>query len=131
MFSDGGNFSSEEIDLHKKKLEKMAAIIDSNETIMLKDMEKLEKRHLDDAIKVMANFQEKFKFHLVDLQFIEKISRWLNDTQIKIKTDVSASNSQAKALNKMISEFEMRIDACERPNLDKIVSQNFNSNLKF
>ena len=99
----------------------MAVILDSNETMMLKDMEKLEKRHLDEAIKVMTNFQEKFKYHLVDLQFIEKISRWLNDTQIKIKTDVSASNSQAKALTKMISEFEMRIDACEKPNLDKIV----------
>ena len=99
----------------------MAALIDTNETMLLKDMERLEKRHLDEAVRLMSQFQEKFKYHLIDLQFIEKISRWLNDTQIKIKSEVSASNTQAKQLNKMIQDFEIRIDACQKPNLDKIV----------
>ena len=99
----------------------MAAQIDANETMLLKDMERLEKRHLDEAVRLMVQFQDKFKYHLIDLQFIEKISRWLNDTQIKIKSEVSASNSQAKELNKMISEFAIRMDACRKPNLDKIV----------
>ena len=99
----------------------MASLIDTNETNMLKEMEKLEKKHLDEAIKVMLLFQEKFKFHLVDLQFIEKISRWLNDTQVKIKTEVNASNSQAKNLNKLVNQFEISIEACLKPNLDKIV----------
>ena len=122
IFSDGGNFSADEIETYKKKLEKMANLIDKNETNLLKDMEKLEKKQLDEAVKLMTQFQEKFKYHLVDLQFIEKISRWLNDTQIKIKTQVSASNSQAKRLSKLIVELDKRLDACERPNLDKMVS---------
>ena len=121
VFSEGGNFSAEEIDNHKRKLERMASLIDTNETNMLKEMEKLEKKHLDEAIKVMLLFQEKFKFHLVDLQFIEKISRWLNDTQVKIKTEVNASNSQAKNLNKLVNQFEISIEACLKPNLDKMV----------
>lgn len=99
----------------------MALLIDTNETNMLKEMEKLEKRHLDEAIKVMSTFQDKFKFHLIDLQFIEKISRWLNDTQIKIKTNVNDCNAQAKKLSKLIEDFDVRIDACKYPNLDKIV----------
>jgi hypothetical protein len=99
----------------------MAALIDTNETMLLKEMERLEKKHLDEAVRLMAQFQDKFKYHLVDLQFIEKISRWLNDTQIKIKSEVNASNTQAKELNKTISEFETRLDACRKPNLDKIV----------
>ena len=99
----------------------MAAQIDTNETMLLKEMERLEKRHLDEAVRLMTQFQDKFKYHLIDLQFIEKISRWLNDTQIKIKSEVSASNTQAKELNKMISEFSVRVDACRKPNLDKIV----------
>lgn len=122
IFSDGGNFSAEEIEIHKKKLEKMAALIDASETMLLKDMERLEKRHLDEAVRLMTQFQDKFKYHLIDLQFIEKISRWLNDTQIKIKSEVSLSNTQAKMLNKMIQDFEIRIDACRKPNLDKIVN---------
>lgn len=119
VFSDGGNFSAEEIDLHKKKLEKMALLIDTNETSMLKEMEKLEKKHLDEAIKVMTQFQEKFKFNLIDLQFIEKIGRWLNNTQIKIKSCVNESNTSAKELNNLIDEFDVWVDACRHPNLDK------------
>lgn len=99
----------------------MATLIDKNETNLLKEMEKLEKKQLDEAIKLMSQFQDKFKYHLIDLQFIEKISRWLNDTQIKIKTQVNASNSQAKRLSQMIVEFDKRLDACEKPNLDKLV----------
>ncbi|RNA29598.1 coiled-coil domain-containing protein [Brachionus plicatilis] len=119
VFSDGGNFSAEEIDLHKRKLEKMALLIDNNETSMLKEMEKLEKKHLDEAIKVMTQFQEKFKYNLIDLQFIEKIGRWLNNTQIKIKSSVNESNASAKELNSLIEEFDVWIDACKHPNLDK------------
>ena len=119
-FSSGGNFSPEEIDVHKKKLEKMATLIDNSEIVLLKELEKLEKRHLDEAAKVIVQFQDKFKYHLVDLQFIEKISRWLNETQIKIKTVVNGSNLQAKELSQLIAEYEVRIEACERPNLDKM-----------
>ncbi len=85
-------------------------------------MEKLEKKHLDEAIKTMGQFQDKFKYHLIDLQFIEKISRWLNETQVKIKTEVNSLNYQAKQLNKLLIDFEAKIDACDKPNLDKLVS---------
>lgn len=119
-FTSGGNFSGDEIDSHRKKLEKMAQLLDNCETSTLKELEKIERRYLDEAIKVIIQFQEKFKFHLVDLQFIEKISRWLNDTQIKIKTQVNASNLQAKQLSEHIKEFEKRVDCCTKPNLDKM-----------
>jgi hypothetical protein len=87
-FASGGNFSTEEVESYKKRLEKVALLLDTSETSLLKELEKIERRYLDEAIKVIAQFQEKFKFHLVDLQFIERISRWLNETQIKIKTQV-------------------------------------------
>ncbi len=121
VFSDGGNFSADEIESHKRKLEKMATLLDLNETNLLKDLEKLEKKHLDEAIRVMAQFQEKFKFHLVDLKFIEKITRWLNETQVKIKTDVNGSNMQAKNLNKLINDFESCLNEFRKPSVDKKV----------
>lgn len=119
VFSEGGNFSVDEIDIYKKKLEKMAIIIDKNETLLLKEMEKLEKKQLDEATKIMLAFQDKFKFHLVDLEFIEKISRWLNETQVKIKTEVAASNRDAKNLYELTNQFDVLIDACEFPHPDK------------
>jgi hypothetical protein len=59
MFSDGGNFSREEIEAYRKKLEKTAGQIDKAETAILKEMEKLEKRQLEEATKIMNQFQER------------------------------------------------------------------------
>ena len=67
IFSEGGNFSNEEIDIHKKKLERMAIIIDKNETLMLKEMEKLEKKQLDEATKILVAFQDKFEILFIFL----------------------------------------------------------------
>lgn len=59
MFSDGGNFSRDEIELYRKKLEKAAGQIDKSETAILKEMEKLEKTQLEEATKIMKQFQER------------------------------------------------------------------------
>ena len=59
---------------------------------------------------------------MIDLVFIEKVARWLTNTQVKIKTEVAESNAQAKRLAQYLNDLERRIDACERPNLDKEVS---------
>ena len=62
---------------------------------------------------------------MIDLVFIEKVARWLTNTQVKIKTEVAESNAQAKRLAQYLNDLERRIDACERPNLDKEVSTYF------
>lgn len=60
---------------------------------------------------------------------MEKIARWLTNTQVKIKAEVANSNSQAQQLAQHLSDLDRRVDACERPNLDKEVNtlwmQNF------
>ncbi len=59
MFSDGGNFSRDEIEAYRKKLEKTANQIDKAESAILKEMEKLEKRQLEEATRIMNQFQER------------------------------------------------------------------------
>ena len=58
---------------------------------------------------------------MFDLLFMEKVARWLTNTQVKIKGEVAASNSQAQTLAGHLKDLERRIDACEKPNLDKEV----------
>ena len=58
---------------------------------------------------------------MVDLVFMEKIARWLTNTQVKIKAEVADSNTQAQHLAQYLDDLERRTDACERPNLDKEV----------
>lgn len=66
---------------------------------------------------------------MIDLIFMEKIARWLTNTQVKIKAEVANSNSQAQQLAQHLNDLDRRVDACERPNLDKEVNtlwmQNF------
>jgi hypothetical protein len=59
IFSEGGNFSREEIEIYRKKLEKTAGQIDKGETVILKEMEKLEKKQLEEATKIINQFQER------------------------------------------------------------------------
>jgi hypothetical protein len=61
---------------------------------------------------------------MIDLVFMERIARWLTNTQVKIKAEVANSNSQAQQLAQFLNDVVRRIDACERPNLDKEVREN-------
>ncbi|CAH1787861.1 unnamed protein product [Owenia fusiformis] len=119
VFSDGGNFCPEEIEEYRKRLEKMSNKIDSSEGFIMADLEGMEAKRLDHATKVAAEFEDRFKSHMFDLIFMEKIARWLTNTQVKIKAEVAESNSQAQARVQNLRDLERRIDACERPNLDK------------
>ena len=58
-----------------------------------------------------------------DLVFMERVARWLTNTQVKIKAEVANSNTQAQRLVSLLDQLERRIDACDRPNLDKEVSR--------
>ena len=83
-----------------------------NEFVLIEASEKL---------GYLCFLDRRFKSHLFDLTFIKKLSRWLNNTQVKIKAEVAESNTQAQNLMRLLNSLETRVDACERPNLDKEV----------
>ncbi|KAI8518615.1 hypothetical protein Bbelb_046320 [Branchiostoma belcheri] len=119
LFSDGGNFSPEEIEEYRKKLERMANKIDSAEGFVMADLEGMEARRLEQATEVVNKFEDRFKNHLMDLIFIEKVTRWFTNTQVKIKSEVQESNTQSQTLHNHLNRLERRIDAVEKPNPDK------------
>ncbi|XP_078383943.1 coiled-coil domain-containing protein 180-like isoform X2 [Oculina patagonica] len=119
VFSDGGNFSTDEVDEYRKKLERMASKIDSSEGSFMAELEGMESKRLEAATDYAGKLEDRFKNHLFDLTFMEKVTRWLTNTQVKVKSEVAFSNSQAKKLAIYLSTFERHIDAVEKPNLDK------------
>lgn len=119
VFSDGGNFSTDEVDEYRKKLERMANKIDSSEGSFMAELEGMESKRLEAAYDYAGKLEDRFKNHLFDLTFMEKVTRWLTNTQVKVKSEVAFSNSQAKKLAIYLSTFERHIDAVEKPNLDK------------
>lgn len=119
LFSGGGNFCPEEIEEYRKRLEKMSDKIDSAEGSIMSELEGMESKRLDVATKVSNEFEDRFKSHMFDLLFMEKVARWLTNTQVKIKAEVAASNSQAQIIAQHLKDLQRRIDACEKPNWDK------------
>ena len=60
LFSDGGNFSPEEVDSYKKKLEKLAIKIDSAEGFVMADLEGMETRRLEQALDIANKFEDRY-----------------------------------------------------------------------
>ncbi|KAK0063353.1 hypothetical protein Bpfe_006994 [Biomphalaria pfeifferi] len=132
LFSDGGNFCPEEIEDYRKKLEKMSQQIDSTEGSIMSELEGMESKRLESATKICLEFEERFKSHMNDLVFMERVSRWLTNTQVKIKSEVAYSNTQSQNLLGMLKTLEQRINACQNKNMDleQITSTQLNDSLE-
>ncbi|XP_036891766.1 coiled-coil domain-containing protein 180 isoform X2 [Sturnira hondurensis] len=110
LFSEGGNFSREEIESLCNRLEKEAARIEFVESSIMINMEKMESEYLDQANDFINKFESKFHNLSVDLIFIEKIQRLLTNLQVKIKCEVAKSNSQADGLNSCLEQLQSKIE---------------------
>ncbi|XP_076821823.1 coiled-coil domain-containing protein 180-like isoform X2 [Clavelina lepadiformis] len=119
LFCEGGNFSPDETIPLRKKLEKMSQKVDAAEGVVMRDLEGMESRRLDQATELTHKFEDKFRNHLVDLTFIENMRRWLSNAQVRIKTEVAHSNGMASEVFGHLNTLRRRVDACERPNIDK------------
>ncbi|KAM7143838.1 coiled-coil domain-containing protein 180 isoform 2-T2 [Macrochelys suwanniensis] len=119
LFSEGGNFSPEEVEFFCKCLEKETGRIDFIEGLIMIDMEKMESNYLEQATEVINKFETKFHNLAVDRLFMEKIQRFLTNLQVKIKSEVANSNLQAQTLNSSLEKFLKKIDACAHPTVDK------------
>uniref|UniRef100_A0A8C3X0U9 Coiled-coil domain containing 180 n=1 Tax=Catagonus wagneri TaxID=51154 RepID=A0A8C3X0U9_9CETA len=113
LFSDGGNFSSEEIDSLCHRLQKEAARIEFVENLIMINMEKMESEYLDQANEVINKFESKFHNLSVDLIFVEKIQRLLTSLQVNIKCEVAKSNLQADGLNSSLEQLQSKVQICQ------------------
>ncbi|XP_032333918.1 coiled-coil domain-containing protein 180 [Camelus ferus] len=119
LFSEGGNFSSEEIKSLCHRLEKEAARIEFVESLIMINMEKMESEYLDQANEVINKFESKFHNLTVDLIFIEKIQRLLTNLQVNIKCEVAKSNLQTDGLNSSLEQLQSKIQMCRISKGDK------------
>ncbi|KAK2504874.1 hypothetical protein MC885_011298 [Smutsia gigantea] len=105
LFSDGGNFSPEEIDSLCHRLQKEAAQIEFVESLIMINMEKMESEYLDQANDVVNKFESKFHNLSVDLIFIEKIQ--------------PKSNLQTDGLNSSLEQIQSKVEMCQNSKGDK------------
>ncbi|XP_040594831.1 coiled-coil domain-containing protein 180 isoform X2 [Mesocricetus auratus] len=119
LFSEGGNFSPEEIEFLCHRLEKEATRIEFVESLIMIHMEKMETEYLDQANDVINKFESKFHNLSSDLIFVEKIQRLMTNLQVNIKCQVAKSNSQAEGLNSSLEQLQHKIQTCRDCRGDK------------
>nr|XP_034491854.1 coiled-coil domain-containing protein 180 [Marmota flaviventris] len=119
LFSEGGNFSPEEMNSLCNRLEKEATRIEYVESLIMVNMEKMENEYLDQANDIINRFESKFHNLSVDLIFIEKIQRLMTNLQVNIKCQVAKSNLQADGLNSSLKQLQQQIEICRDPKGDK------------
>ncbi|XP_053551529.1 coiled-coil domain-containing protein 180 [Bombina bombina] len=121
LFSEGGNFSPDEVEVYRKQLHQASADIASFEGSIMVDLEGVESLCLEQATEIVKKCEEKFIVLTADKIFLENIQKLLTNLQVKIKTMVVDSNFQAKQINTHLQQIEQKTDACARPNMDKEV----------
>ncbi|ELK34211.1 hypothetical protein MDA_GLEAN10021557 [Myotis davidii] len=121
LFSEGGNFSPEEIQSLCNRLEKEAARIEVVESSIMINMEKMESEYLEQANDFINKFESKIHNLSVDLIFLEKIQRLLTNLQVNIKCEVAKSNSQADGLNASLEQLQSKVEMYRNSRGDKNV----------
>uniref|UniRef100_A0A8B9N5E4 Coiled-coil domain containing 180 n=1 Tax=Accipiter nisus TaxID=211598 RepID=A0A8B9N5E4_9AVES len=124
LFLEGGNFSPEEVKYFSKRLQGESKRIDSFESLIKTDMEKMESSYLEQATELINQSETKFRYLFMNRAFVEKIQRFLTNLQVQIKSEVASSNLQAVTLNSYLEKLHQKIDACAHPSAEKEVSSN-------
>ncbi|KAM4663369.1 coiled-coil domain-containing protein 180 [Discoglossus pictus] len=119
LFSEGGNFSPDEVEAYSKKLHKASATIASFEGSIMVDLEGLESLCLEQATEINKKFEDKAQVLTTDKVFLENIQKLLTNLQVKIKSLVVDSNFQTKQINSHLEQIRKKTDACAHPNMDK------------
>ncbi|XP_031810767.1 coiled-coil domain-containing protein 180 [Sarcophilus harrisii] len=119
LFSEGGNFSPDELSTFCNRLEKESLRIEFIESFIMMKMEKMENEYVEQANEIINKFESKFHNLSVDLIFIEKIQRFLTNLQVNIKAEVFKSNFQTETLNNALKELRHKISICGQDIMDQ------------
>ena len=119
LFSDGGNFSPEEIGDFREKLDHLGKQIDEAEGTIMGEMEGIEAKRLKQCSASANNFDELIKYPMQDLLFLEKVGQIFSNCQCKVKAEASESNAVSMTIRHHIERLDQRIDAVRRPNMEK------------
>ncbi|XP_077087784.1 coiled-coil domain-containing protein 180 [Siphateles boraxobius] len=119
LFSEGGNFTPQEIEVFQSHLERMDKRIDSAEGAMMQDMEEKESKCLEQVKDIVRKFEEKFSFLAIELKFLAKMQQIFNNTRVQIKSEALKSNMQKKTIDNMLSDLKEMTVEYDQPSPDK------------
>uniref|UniRef100_A0A8C0BIN1 Coiled-coil domain-containing protein 180 n=1 Tax=Buteo japonicus TaxID=224669 RepID=A0A8C0BIN1_9AVES len=104
LFLEGGNFSPEEVKYFSKRLQEESKRIDSFESLIKRDMEKMESSYLEQATELINQSETKFRYLFMNRVFVEKIQRFLTNLQVQIKSEFGKYHLYYRIFQALTSE---------------------------
>ncbi|XP_071390835.1 coiled-coil domain-containing protein 180 [Centroberyx affinis] len=113
LFSEGGDFSPQEVEVYQKCLEEEVRQIDVTEESVQTELEASESSSFQQVKEVSSRFEEKFSILKIELKFQEKIQKVLSNTQVQIKAEAASSNQQQKVISSRMEELRRMMETTE------------------
>ncbi|XP_057886209.1 coiled-coil domain-containing protein 180 [Melospiza georgiana] len=119
LFSENGDFTSEEVKFFNECLQKESKQIDLIESSIKKDVEQLKSSYLNQANELLKQCGKKFASLSLSRAFMEKVHQCLRKLRQQIKSEVANSNLQSVTLKSYLEKIEQKRDAYVHSTADK------------
>ncbi|KAF7643324.1 hypothetical protein LDENG_00241450, partial [Lucifuga dentata] len=105
LFSEGGDFAPEEVQLFQRRLKEETRRISVMEESVHADLEAFESKSLQQVKEVSGRLEEKLSCLMVELKFMEKIQKIFSKTQIQLKAEAACSHQQESVITSRMDEL--------------------------
>uniref|UniRef100_A0A8C3RHH9 Coiled-coil domain containing 180 n=1 Tax=Cyanoderma ruficeps TaxID=181631 RepID=A0A8C3RHH9_9PASS len=122
LFSEGGDFSSEEVKFFNKCLHKESKQIDSFESSIKTDVEEIKLSCLEQTTELFKQSEKKFASLSRSRAFMEKVQQSLRKLRQQIQSEVANSNLQSITLKSYLEKLQQKRDAYVYSTADKEVT---------
>ncbi|XP_077641646.1 coiled-coil domain-containing protein 180 [Lonchura striata] len=119
LFSESGDFASEEVKFFNECLQEESKQIDSFESSIKTDVEKIKSSCLEQATELFKQSGKKFVSLSLSRAFMEKVHQYLRKLRQQIKSEVANSSFQSITLKSYLEKLQQKRDAYVHSTADK------------
>ncbi|XP_054466409.1 coiled-coil domain-containing protein 180 [Anoplopoma fimbria] len=110
LFSEGGDFSPQEVRLFQRRLKEETKQITVTEESIYSELEGFESKSLKQLKEVSGRLEEKLCFLKSEVEFMEKIQNIISSTRVHIKAEAVSSKQQQVVISSRLENLRMMME---------------------
>ncbi|XP_039658387.1 coiled-coil domain-containing protein 180 isoform X2 [Perca fluviatilis] len=110
LFSEGGDFSPQEVKLFQRRLKEQTKQISMTEESIYSELEAYESKSLQQVKEASGRLEEKLSFLKSEVEFTEKSQKIISSTQVHIKAEAASSNQQQWSLSSRLEDVRRMME---------------------
>ncbi|TDH13406.1 hypothetical protein EPR50_G00057390 [Perca flavescens] len=110
LFSEGGDFSPQEVKLFQRRLKEQTKQISMTEESIYSELEAYESKSLQQVKEASGHLEEKLSFLKSEVEFTEKSQKIISSTQVHIKAEAASSNQQQWSLSSRLEDVRRMME---------------------